>query len=133
VEEANRYLGYAYGLSGIVVNGHHIGRKIGFPTANLKTDEGKLLPKDGVYGVFVYLGGVKYKGMLNIGNRPTLENGADKSVEVHILDFEGDIYEKELTVELQHYVRPEKKYRDISELIEQMRKDRDQISHILVL
>lgn len=133
VEEANRYLGYAYGLSGTVVNGHHIGRKIGFPTANLKTDEGKLLPKDGVYGVFVYLGGVKYKGMLNIGNRPTLENGADKSVEVHILDFEGDIYEKELTVELQHYVRPEKKYRDISELIEQMRKDRDQISCILVL
>lgn len=133
LKEANHYLGYAYSLKGKVVSGHRIGREIGFPTANLLIEEGKLLPKDGVYGVFVYLGGEKYKGMLNIGNRPTMENGNDKSVEVHILDFDRDIYEEELTLELQHYVRPEKKYDEISALIEQMRKDRDFISQSLSL
>ena len=134
LEEANHYLGYAYSLRGKVVSGHHIGREIGFPTANLMIEEGKLLPKDGVYGVFVHLDGEKkYKGMLNIGKRPTMENGNDKSVEVHILDFDRDIYAEELTLELQHYVRPEKKYDEISALIEQMRKDRDFISQSLSL
>ena len=133
LEKANRYLGYAYRLSGKVINGHHIGRKIGFPTANIKVEEGKLLPKDGVYGVFVYLGNKKYKGMLNIGNRPTMENGNDKSVEVHILDFDRDIYKEELTLELQQYIRPERKYSDITELTDQMNKDREFISHLLTL
>ena len=71
--------------------------------------------------------------MLNIGNRPTMENGNDKSVEVHILDFDRDIYKEELTLELQQYIRPERKYSDITELTDQMNKDREFISHLLTL
>ena len=94
ISKANHYLGYYYTLSGKVIKGNQLGRKIGFPTANIDTyDRHKLVPADGVYAVLVETGGGFLKGMLNIGMRPTVNYNADhKSIEVHIFDFDEDIY-----------------------------------------
>ena len=90
--EANICLGYPYFLQGTVVGGYQVGRSIGFPTANLHVDcPDKLVPADGVYAVKVQLGDACYGGMLSIGLRPTLNNGTDRSIEVHIFDFKDDI------------------------------------------
>ncbi|MDR0994873.1 MAG: riboflavin biosynthesis protein RibF [Tannerella sp.] len=99
VDEAARLLTYPYQLRGHIVGGHRVGRRIGFPTANIRVDEPyKLLPAIGVYAVKVRLAAADYIGMLYIGNRPTLDNGEDITLEVNILDFAGDIYEKEISV-----------------------------------
>lgn len=126
VATANNYLGYNYFLEGTVVNGYKVGRKIGFPTANLRVDfPNKLIPSVGVYAVYVYVNGQKHKGMLNIGHRPTLNNGTDLSIEVHILDFEGDIYQQPIRLEFVDFLRPEKKFNSVDELILQMQKDKE--------
>ncbi|MBQ8443520.1 MAG: bifunctional riboflavin kinase/FAD synthetase, partial [Bacteroides sp.] len=108
IRTASKFLGYNYFLQGKVVDGYKVGRKIGFPTANLQVDfSNKLIPSVGVYAVYVYVNGQKYKGMLNIGHRPTLNNGTDLSIEVHILDFEGDIYQQSMRLEFVDFLRPE--------------------------
>jgi len=124
--KANHYLGYRYTLSGKVIEGKQLGRKIGFPTANIETfDDHKLVPGDGVYAVFVQTGGEIYKGMLNIGIRPTVNYNADhKSIEVHIFDFESDIYNSEITLYFVSKIRNEQKFDGIVELHEQLVKDR---------
>jgi len=96
LDMANEYLGYDYLLRGKVVGGNRIGRKIGFPTANIVADDShKLIPRDGVYAVHLELNGKLFPGMLNIGFRPTIESGmAIKTVEVNLFDFMEDIYEK---------------------------------------
>jgi FAD synthase len=100
VMTAKKYLGYNYFLEGTVVGGYQVGRKIGFPTANLRVDfPNKLIPSIGVYAVRVHVAGQQWKGMLSIGYRPTLNNGNDLSIEVHILDFEGDIYNQKMRLE----------------------------------
>lgn len=125
VNIANKYLGYNYFLQGKVVDGYKVGRKIGFPTANLQVDfPNKLIPSVGVYAVYVYVSGQKYKGMLNIGHRPTLNNGTDLSIEVHILDFEGDIYQQPIRLEFIDFLRAEEKFNSIDELILQIEKDK---------
>ena len=97
VKKANQYLGYSYYISGTVIDGYKVGRKLGFPTANLKPScAEKLIPETGVYAVYAYIGSDKYPGMLNIGYRPTLNNGKDMSIEVHIIDFNDNIYYKEM-------------------------------------
>lgn len=129
---ANENLGYNYFLDGTVIEGHQVGREMGFPTANIQlNDPDKLIPADGVYASFVYLDNRKYKGMLNIGNRPTMQNGKDRSIEVNILNFSGEIYRQPLRIELVKYLREERKYSNISELVEQMKKDREIVSHLL--
>ncbi len=93
VEKANHYLGYNYYLDGTVVDGFKVGRKLGFPTANLKPScSDKLIPSTGVYAVYVYVEGECHVGMLNIGHRPTLSNGTEISIEVNIFDFFQIIY-----------------------------------------
>ena len=132
VEQANAFLGYAYSLSGIVVEGHRIGRELGFPTANLTIDDvGKLVPADGVYAAYVYMKKDRYAGMLNIGKRPTMDNGTDRTVEVHILNFSDDIYRQPLRMELLKYLRPERKYEQVEELVEQMKKDREEVALLI--
>ncbi|MGP1436170.1 MAG: bifunctional riboflavin kinase/FAD synthetase [Phocaeicola sp.] len=132
ITQANKHLGYNYFLTGTVVEGRQIGRGMGFPTANIQLNNSdKLIPGDGVYASYVYLNDRKYKGMLNIGNRPTIQNGKDRSIEVNILDFSGEIYRQPLRVELVKYLREERKYPDISGLVEQMKKDREVVSHLL--
>ena len=118
-------MGYHYYLEGTVVDGYKVGRKIGFPTANLRVDfHNKLIPSIGVYAVYVYVNGEKHKGMLNIGYRPTINNGTDLSIEVHILDFQGDIYHQKMRIEFIEFLRPEEKFNSVDELVLQMRKDK---------
>ena len=126
VSTAAKYLGYPYFLQGIIVGGYQVGRKIGFPTANLQVDfSNKLIPSVGVYAVYVYVNGQKYKGMLNIGHRPTLNNGTDLSIEVHILDFEGDIYHQPMRIEFIDFLRTEAKFQSTEELALQIQKDKE--------
>lgn len=119
IDIANKVLGYSYYIKGKVVNGFHVGRKIGFPTANVETDPDKLIPANGVYCVKA-LGHI---GMMNIGYRPTMDNGPQKSLEVHLLDFEGDLYGDEIKIEFIKFLRPERKFDNIEELIKQLEED----------
>ena len=133
VSQAAQFLGYNYYLDGTVVDGYKVGRKIGFPTANLQVDcSDKLIPSEGVYAVYVYVEGKKWAGMLNIGHRPTINNGNNVSIEVNILNFSEDIYHKEMRIEFVKYLRPEEKYGTIDELIAQMHKDREKTAKILL-
>lgn len=132
VSTAKKYLGYHYFLEGTVVDGYKVGRKIGFPTANLRVDfPHKLIPSIGVYAVYVYVGGQRWKGMLNIGHRPTLDNGNDLSIEVHILDFQGDIYHQKMRIEFIEFLRPEMKFGSVDELVLQMQKDKNTTLQVL--
>ena len=127
VMTAQKYLGYNYFLEGTVVDGYKVGRKIGFPTANLRVDfPYKLIPSIGVYAVRVQVAGQQWKGMLSIGYRPTINNGNDLSIEVHILDFEGDIYNQKMRLEFIEFLRPEVKFDSIDELIAQMHQDKEE-------
>ena len=131
VDGANRLLTYRYCITGEVVEGVKVGREIGFPTANLKLiDSDKLIPSRGVYAVIVYLDGTKYPAMMNIGIRPTLNNGSNTSLEVHILDFDKNIYNQEITVEFVRKIRDEKKFNGLNELIEQLTKDKIIVSEM---
>ena len=132
VSEANRCLGYDYTLGGTVMDGFHIGRTLGFPTANICLDNtDKLLPKDGVYAVTVSVGGHEYGGMLNIGCRPTVSNSAERSVEVHIFGLHADLYAQHLRVSLVKRTRDEVKFNTPDELAEQLRRDAIQIKQLL--
>lgn len=132
IRTATKFLGYPYFLEGTVVDGYKVGRKIGFPTANLQVDfPNKLIPSVGVYAVWVSVGGKQWKGMLNIGHRPTLNNGTNLSIEVHILDFEGDIYRQKMRIEFIDFLRPETKFSSVDELIEQMKKDKEATIRVL--
>lgn len=128
---ANKCLGYRYFLEGTIVDGYKIGRTLGFPTANLAvSNPDKLVPANGVYAVKVYLEGHEYKGMLNIGHRPTL-NGTGRSIEVHILHFSSDIYQKTMRVEFVDRIRDEKKFRRVEELAAQLGRDAEQVECLL--
>lgn len=132
METASRLLGYNYHLKGHVVNGHRIGRQIGFPTANIVVDEKfKIIPKDGSYAVWIEIDGKRYKGMLYIGSRPTIENGNERSIEVNIFDFSENIYNKSITVEFVNFIREDMKFDSLNELRDQMQKDKHKVSGIL--
>lgn len=132
VDAAARCLGYEYFLDGTVVGGYQVGRKIGFPTANLCVDDPeKLIPADGVYAVWVTLDGKTYMGMLNIGMRPTIDNGTNRTIEVNILHFHSDIYNKTIRLTLVKRTRPELKFDTIDALIGQLHKDAEEVEVIL--
>jgi riboflavin kinase/FMN adenylyltransferase len=126
IEKANSYFGYRFTLHGKVVVGKQLGRKLGFPTANIEaSDKHKIIPGYGVYAVKVELNGKIYSGMLNIGTRPTFNKNADnRSIEVHIFDFEGDIYNKEITLIFVGKIRAEQKFENMEMLVEQLKKDK---------
>jgi len=131
--EANAFLGYSYPLSGIVVEGDKRGRMIGFPTANISlTDNEKLVPADGVYAVTLTIEGSQnlYRGMMNIGYRPTVE-GTRRTIEVHILNFSGQIYDRQLHMRLHHYVRRERKFPSLEALKIQLAADREETITLL--
>jgi riboflavin kinase / FMN adenylyltransferase len=132
IEKANSFLGYSYSLQGVVTEGNKIGRSIGFPTANLVSgDHFKLIPAEGVYAVSVQCEGEMFKGMLNIGFRPTLEINADhRTIEVNIFNFDRDIYQKEITVYFHRRIRSEQKFGSIEELKNQLIIDRDNIEKL---
>jgi riboflavin kinase/FMN adenylyltransferase len=124
VERANGMLGYEYGLYGVVVAGNRLGRTIGFPTANMQLYEPlKLVPMNGVYAVEVEVMGRKYKGMCNIGLRPTVD-GKVRTIETHILDFDEDIYGLPLQLRFLRRIRDERKFPSLEALKEQLERDR---------
>jgi riboflavin kinase/FMN adenylyltransferase len=131
VDLASMLLTYPYQMKGHIVQGNRIGRTLGFPTANIRIDEPfKVLPCEGVYAVWVALQGKRYKGMLYIGRRPTLDNG-EVRLEVHILDFGGDIYDSEISVAFIRYVRSGVRFHSPAELKEQLKQDRMLVAGLL--
>jgi len=130
---ANRLLGYHYSINGTIIGGKKIGRSLGFPTANvLPKERYKLVPKDGVYAVYIKIGDDILKGMLNIGLRPTLNNGENgKSIEVHIFDFKHQIYGKDVQVRFVDRIRDEVKFSSVDQLVEQLKKDKTMARKIL--
>jgi riboflavin kinase/FMN adenylyltransferase len=125
IDEANRWLGYSYSVMGTIIEGRKIGRTIGFPTANIKPDsQYKLIPKNGVYAVEVQFEDKVFKGMLNIGSNPTVNKDKKlRSIEVYILDFDNDIYGKKISIIFRKRLRDEKRYDNLKQLTEQMKKD----------
>ena len=131
VETAAEYLGYQYQLSGTVVKGNAIGRTIGFPTANLELGNAKkIIPADGVYSAWVKVDGKSYKGMMNIGKKPTINNQA-RTLEVHLLEFEQDIYGEAICIEFVNKIRDEIKFTDILKLQQQLLLDKENVKKIL--
>ena len=128
VEESEELLGYPYQLAGIVIKGDQLGRKIGYPTANLLIiDTEKLIPSGGVYAVSVKIytdeNPLMKFGMMNIGYRPTV-NGKERRIEVHILDFDQEIYGVKVSVELHYFIRKEIKFSGLDSLKEQLDRDK---------
>ena len=126
VENANELLGYNYFVTGMVCYGNGIGKKLGFPTANIKISRNKLLPINGVYICTVEIWGKQYHGVANIGYRPTITDTSTTIfpiLEVHILDFLGDIYDVGITVTFLKFLRKEKKFNNMNELIQQIQND----------
>jgi len=146
MRKANHFLGYSYLLKGVVIEGRRLGRDLGFPTANIlpvpefpvpersrrvipgtyfPVDSHKMIPLDGVYAVYVNVEGGRYEGMLNVGTRPTVNSNVDhRSIEVHIFDFNKDIYHKDISVNFVERIRDEKKFENLALLIAQLKDDK---------
>jgi riboflavin kinase/FMN adenylyltransferase len=125
IQLANEYLGYSYFLSGTVVKGKQLGRTIGFPTANISLEEDyKLVPQNGVYVVQAEIDGKTIYGMMNIGFNPTVQ-GKQKTIEVHLFDFDTDIYNRKIQVAILQRIRSEKKFESVELLTKQLEDDRN--------
>ena len=120
---ANQLLSYNYSLSGEVVKGNQVGRTLGYPTANIYlSDIHKLIPGDGVYSAYAIVNGFQYKSVVSIGNRPTF-NDSKKSIEVHLLDFNQDVYNQNLKIEFVDFIRAQRKFDLVEELVQQIKAD----------
>jgi len=126
IEKTNGFLGRPFRYSGVVVEGQKIGRTIGFPTANIEIkNQHKILPKDGVYAVRVQIGGALIDGMMNIGMNPTVlaKESLEKKVEVHLFDFNSEVYGEHVAVFLYRYIRKEKTFSNLEALKSQLNDD----------
>lgn len=131
IEEANRYLGYCFMLTGEVVKGKNLGEKIGFPTANISIKETyKLLPKTGSYVVKAELENETVYGMMNIGFRPTVK-GKNQTIEIHFFDFNKDLYGKSIQIDVLKFLREEQKFDSVEDLKNQLQKDREKSLEII--
>jgi riboflavin kinase/FMN adenylyltransferase len=132
VEKAARYLTYPYRIKGKIISGKQLGRRLGFPTANIRLEESfKELPAAGVYAVKVSREGDCHNGLLYIGTRPTLDDGDEISMEVNLFDFSDDLYNNELTVSFFYHIRTDRKFGSLDALREQLEKDRDTAKQLL--
>nr|MBS0038123.1 bifunctional riboflavin kinase/FAD synthetase [Saprospiraceae bacterium] len=133
IEVANRLLGHPYFFIGEVIHGKKVGQRMGFPTANLKIrDKKKLLPPPGIYAVLIYHGSDKYRGMMYVGSRPTLEKSGEEQIEVHLFNFNQYIYGDTLLVELIDFIRNDVKYDNLEELKEGLKADKISALDILI-
>lgn len=128
IEQANRLLGYNYNFVGKVIKGQSLGSKIGFPTANLNIEPEEIILDNGVYFVNVFINSNKYKGAMNIGYKPTVSDIKKRSIEIHILDFDSNIYDQTIKVEVNKLIRKEVKFNSIDQLTDQISKDIDKIN-----
>lgn len=135
ISRANSMLGYNFSITGKVVEGNKIGRSLGFPTANITLNNPiKLLPKNGVYAVLVTIDDKNFPGMMNIGNRPTIQTDTKQAIpEVHLFDFDRDIYGYQIRVDIIERMRDEKKFDSKKELIAQIKEDQLLIKDLLSL
>jgi len=126
IAEANKWLGYSYSITGNVIEGRKLGRSFGFPTANIQPDDSfKLVPANGVYAVEVVFNDMKLPAMLSIGFNPTVNKAKGRrSIEVHIFDFDNNLYGQTITVIFRYKLRDEKKYENVRQLADQMQLDR---------
>jgi len=133
LDEANKWLGYNYSLTGNVISGKQIGRSIGFPTANIEPeDTHKLIPMNGVYAVEVKLDGAWLPGMMSIGTNPTVNSESLKrTIEVNILNFNEDIYNRKLNIMFRKRLRGEIRFENMEKLSEQMELDKQQVIELL--
>ncbi len=123
-------LGHAYALVGTVVEGQKLGRRLGFPTANIRLEMAQVVPADGIYAVWVDVEGSRYRGACSIGVRPTV-GGTERTLEVYLLDFDGDLYGRHLSVEFVERLRDELKFDSLEALVEQMGRDVEQARDVL--
>ncbi|OIQ37536.1 MAG: riboflavin biosynthesis protein RibF [Bacteroidetes bacterium MedPE-SWsnd-G1] len=129
--KANKFLGYNFNLTGIVSKGENLGTSLGFPTANIKIAEHyKIIPKTGVYVVKSTIENKEYFGMMNIGNRPTV-NGKHQTIEVHFFKLNTNLYGKEITVELLEFLRDEEKFDSLDSLKEQLQIDKSKSTEFI--
>ena len=130
VKTANDCLGYRYGLQGVVVEGNKVGRQLGFPTANMQLYEPlKQLPADGVYAVLVTVARREYRGVMNIGVRPTLKSAPVRVIETHIFNFDEDIYGQPVEVRLVQRIREERRFNSLDDLKQEIAKDKENSLH----
>ena len=122
MDKAEKFLGREFFMTGEVLGGYHIGRTFGFPTVNLSYDKNSVLPKFGVYSGAVEVCGKKYKAVINVGKRPTFER-EDVTIESFLLDFDGDLYGKQIRVYFSDYIRAEIRFPNAEKLAEQIKKD----------
>ena len=122
MRQVNACLGHPFRVHGLVVKGAQRGHKLGVPTANLALWVDHAVPRNGIYACRAHLGGVMYDAVTNIGTRPTFDNGA-RTVEAHLLDFDGDLYGQTMALDIIEFQRPEEKYDTVEALITQMRED----------
>ena len=130
IADSRKLLGYDYFIDGVVVNGFKVGRKLGYPTANIEVPAEKLIPCDGVYVVKAELEGRMFGGMLNIGWRPTF-NGNRRTIEVNLFDFDGNIYSEHITLRFIDFLRPEQKFESPEALIRQLAIDEQKARKVL--
>jgi len=123
IQKANNFLGREYELSGLVVKGKKLGSKIGFPTANLQLNNDLYLPKFGVYEISCKVNGNLFKGILNIGITPTVLNSKKVKIEAHLFNFNENIYDKNIVIQLKKFIREEIKFNSIDDLIKQINID----------
>ncbi len=132
MEKASSFLGQPFVLSGVVKHGQALGRTIGFPTANIDiADDTKLIPGNGVYAVFVSIDNQLFKGMLNIGVRPTVGKSTSRSIEVNIFDFDRDIYQQFITIQFIRKIREEQAFESVENLRQQLQEDEKAVRAVL--
>lgn len=124
--KAKEFLGREFFMTGKVLGGYHLGRTFGFPTVNLEYDKNSVLPKNGVYSGAVEVDGKVYRAVINVGKRPTFQRD-DITIESFLLDFSGDLYDKEIKVSFFEFIREEKKFSNAKSLAEQIKKDIERV------
>ena len=132
LSEINLLIGRPYSISGIVTYGNQLGKEIGFPTANLKLGADYMMNLQGVFATACYIDDQRYVSMTNVGYNPTINLVDDISIETHIFDFDGDIYDKWLRLEFIKKIRDEMKFADVEELIKQLKKDKSAVKKVSI-
>lgn len=132
LEQANRFLGHPFFITGLVVKGKQLGRQLGYPTANLLLqDPEKIVPAKGVYFVEVLLQNKSHYGMMSVGVNPTTDHDQGLKLEVHVFDFEGDLYNRHLTVKFLKQLRQEERFNSLQDLQEQLKRDEETCMNLL--
>tara|TARA_B100000674_G_scaffold312950_1_gene260190 strand:+ start:678 stop:1619 length:942 start_codon:yes stop_codon:yes gene_type:complete len=130
IDRANDFLGRPFRISGDVVKGNRLGRELGFPTLNLQlSNDHKIIPAEGVYAVEINLMNVVYKGMMNIGKNPTVSEILERKYEVHVFDFDQDVYGEHVAILFHQFIRKEKTFDNLEELKSQIQEDEKSIRH----